>query len=509
MADEDVTVDTQDEQLETEDQELSDEERALEELKQAVEVASEAIGTLRRRLPITVPRSIIAARMKDQLDEVRREQTVPGFRRGRAPLRLVEKRFGREIGTELSSRMVLSSFVAVTERDNIKTVGDPMLLVTVPPEKGHPGEPSERLLPPQEALEHIRLPGDGPLVYRCEVDVQPEFALPPLEGIALKRPDVRVTDEDVDKELRRLLMIRGHYAPVEEGQAVQEDDLLVVDLKITAGDQTIKTEDNAQLAARDMVYDGIPLTGLGRAAVGKKAGATVTLDTKIPEEYAEPELRNRAARVEIVIHDVKRLVVPELDEAFVQSVGCESEEELRGLLQNQMEAYLDNTIHRGLRAQVDQYLLEHTKLDIPSGISSRLTERAVVSRMIEKMQQGVSQAEIAKEMDAMRTSAAEETADELKLAFIYEKIGEERDVVVSEEEINGVINEIARRQNMRFDRVRDELARADRLNTLHVSLRNDKIRDLLIEQANISEVSAEDKPSDKPRKGGRKSSKSK
>ncbi len=509
MADEDVTVDTQDEQRETEDQELSDEERALEELKQAVEVASEEIGTLRRRLTITVPRSIIDDRMKDQLDEVRREQTVPGFRRGRAPLRLVEKRFGREIGTELSSRMVLSSYVAVTERDNIKTVGDPMLLVTVPPEKGHPGEPSERLLPPQEALEHIRLPGDGPLVYRCEVDVQPEFELPPLEGIALKRPDVRITDEDVDKELRRLLMIRGHYAPVEEGQAVQEDDLLVVDLRITAGDQTIKTEDNAQLAARDMVYDGIPLTGLGRAAVGKRAGVTVTLDAKIPEEYAEPELRNRAARVEIVIHDVKRLVVPELDEAFVQSVGCESEEELRGLLQNQMEAYLDNTIHRGLRTQVDQYLLGHTKLDIPSGISSRLTERAVVSRMIEKMQQGVSQAEIAKEMDAMRTSAAEETTDELKLAFIYEKIGEERDIVVSEEEINGVINEIARRQNMRFDRVRDELARADRLNTLHVNLRNDKIRDLLIEQANISEVSAEDKPSDKPGKGGRKSKKTK
>jgi hypothetical protein len=62
---------------------------------------------------------------------------------------------------------------------------------------------------------------------------------------------------------------------------------------------------------------------------------------------------------------------------------------------------------------------------------------------------------------------------------------------------------------MRFDRVRDELARADRLNTLHVNLRNDKIRDLLIEQANISEVSAEDKPSDKPGKGGRKSKKTK
>ncbi len=507
MADEDVTLDAQDEQIESEEEELSEDERALEELKQAVELASEEIGTLRQRLTITVPRSIIDDRMKDQLDEVRREQTVPGFRRGRAPLRLVEKRFGREIGTELSSRLVLSSYMAVTERDNIKTVGDPMLLVTVPPTKEHPGEPVERLLPPREALDHIRLPADGPLVYRCEVEVQPEFDLPPLEEIELQRPDIQITDEDVDKEIQRLLMIRGHYAPVEESEAIQEDDLLVVDFKVTAGDQTIKTEENAQLAARDMVYDGIPLTGLGRAAVGKTAGATITLDTKIPQEYGEPELRDREVRVELLIHDVKRLVVPELDDAFVESLGCESQEELRGLLQHQMEAYLDETIHRGLRAQVDRYLLQHTKLDIPSGISSRLTERAVVNRMIEKMQQGIPQAEITREMDAMRTSAAAETADELKLAFIYEKIGEEREVHVSEEEINGVINEIARRQNMRFDRVRDELARADRLNSLHISLRNDKIRDQIIAEAKISEVAAPDKPSGKPGKGRGKASK--
>ncbi len=496
MADEEVTVDQEEQDV----AELSDEERMMERLKEEAELHTEEIGTLRQRLTITVPRSIIDDQLRSQLDERRREETVPGFRRGRAPLKLVEKRFGKEIGEELSSRLVLSSYMALTERDDVKTLGDPMLLVRVPPEKSEAGEGSERLLTPQAGIRHIRLPDDGPLVYTCEVDVQPEFELPPLDGIAITRPKIEVTSEEIDAELKRMLALRGHFAPVDEKDKIKEDDLLVVAFKATVDGSEIKVEENAQLAARDMAYEGIMLTGLGKAVIGKKAGASVSFGVKIPDGYSEADLRGKACTVDLTIHDVKRLVIPEADEEFLESMGCESEEELRGLIQNELEAYMDMHVRAATRKKIDEYLLANTQLEIPEGISTRMTEQAVATRMIEKLQEGVPRAEIDKEMDALRTSAAEEAARELKLAFIMESIAEDREVTVTEEEINGVINDIARRQGLRFDRVRDELMKQDRIHTLYMRLRNDKIRDILLEEAKIT-----DEP-EKPAKATKKKS---
>ncbi|UCG16906.1 MAG: trigger factor [Phycisphaerales bacterium] len=496
MADEDLTLEADEQETATEE-ELSDDERVMEELKQGAEVQSEDIGTLRRRLTITVPRSIIDDQLQQQLSERRREETVPGFRRGRAPLKLVEKRFGKEIGQELSSRMVLSSYMAVTERDDIKTVGDPMLLVTAPPPKGDRGEPTERLLDAQEALQHIRIPGDGPLVYKCEVDIQPTFELPSLEGIEIVRPKMEVTAEDVDAEVQRMLSVRGHFAPLEEKEKIAKDDLLIVDLTVTAGDKVVMKEENAQLAARDMAYGGILLAGLGKAVIGKKPGLTTTLSTKIPAEYPEPELRGQDAEAELTVHDAKRLVVPQVDADFLDSYACQTEEELRGLIQSELEAYLDVQLQSAFRKQIDEYLLKNTQLDIPQGISTRQTERIVAMRVIEKMQAGVPEADITREIDSLRTSAAEETAQELKLAFIMERIAEDRDISVTEEEVNGVINEIARRRGLRFDRVRDDLMKNDRIDMLHVRIRNDKIRDALIREAKITDAPKPDAPAEK------------
>jgi trigger factor len=493
MADEDATLEQADQEVETPEAELSDDERFMADLKKAVEVESEDIATLRRRLTITIPRDTIDERLEEQLSEKRREEVIPGFRRGRAPLRLVQKRFGREIGNELSARLVLSAYLAVLERDEIKTVGDPMLWATVPPPKGSREDPKEKLLEPSEAIRHIKLPSEGALTFKCEVDLQPEFELPSLEGIEVTRPAVSVSDKDVDNEVKRLLAMRGHFAPVDEKKKIVEDDLIVGDLKVTVGDKLVKSEENVQVAARDMRYGGILLEGLGRALIGQKAGATVTLDTKIPDEYPEDDLRGQDARVDLVVHDVKRLVIPELDQELLESMGFESEGDLRDLIHRELEAGLDAQVTEALRDQIDEHLLANTELEIPAGISASHTERVVALQVIERLQEGVPEAEITKEIDSLRTTAAEAAARHLKLSFILEKIAEDREIDVGEDEINGVINEIARRRQMRFDRVRDELIASNRLQALYLRLRNDKIRDALLQDAKIADAPAKAK----------------
>ncbi len=280
--------------------------------------------------------------------------------------------------------------------------------------------------------------------------------------------------------------MRGTYEPVEQG-GIEQDDLVIADVKMTVGAEVIKQEENVRLAARPQRVDNIAVEKLGEVLAGAGVGDTRTVEAEVPQEYERPELAGKTATFELTVHDIKRLVLPTLDQELLSALGFDSEEELRDGVRRDMEARLDETIRRGMRAQVFQYLLGEIKLDLPAGLSQRQTERVVARRMLELRREGVPEAEIEKRLDELRTSASDQAAADLKLFFIMEKIAEVLKVEASEEEVNGQIGLIARQYNRRFDRVRDELAQSGMLNQLYLQIRDDKIVDHLLEKAEVTD----------------------
>jgi trigger factor len=119
-------------------------------------------------------------------------------------------------------------------------------------------------------------------------------------------------------------------------------------------------------------------------------------------------------------------------------------------------------------------------------------------RVLDLRRQGVPDAEINKHIDELRTSAKDEAARQLKVDFIMESVAEQRDVHVSEEEVNAQIAQIAARYNRRFDRVRDDLSKGEGLSSLYLHIRDEKIIDALIADAEITEKEV-------PKKAARKS----
>jgi trigger factor len=498
MADEDVSVEEpQDEEAldqEAAEEELSEEEKAQAKLKEAISVEPEDLGALCKKLTITVPREHIGERLAEQFSELKREADMPGFRKGRAPLRLIEKRFGRDVGDQLVGTLVGNAFLAALEKEDLKdkTIGDPRIWVQMPEERptGTGGKKTvlaDKLVEIDKAIDHINLPAEGALTFSCEVELRPEFELPGLEGIPLQRLAVEITDDMVSQELDRIRATHGQYVPVEEG-AVKADDLVVADYKCTVGDRVLAEEANRALPARDQRLEKIPADGLGKALVGSKPDDTVTLKATVPDDYEDGDLRGQQARFELTVRDIKRLRLPELDEEFFASLGADDEGELRQMIRQEMEARRHHLAQAKMRAGVREYLLGKTELDVPAGLSQRQSDRALARTMIEMYQMGIPQEEIEKRMDGVRASAADEAIRELKLFFIMSKIADDLEVSVSEEEINGAIAMIAQRRGRRFDRVRDELNRSGGLENLYVQIRDEKIMDRLIQNAEITET---------------------
>lgn len=477
MADEETVT------QEVEESQLSEQEQQMAKLKEAIAVHSEDTGRLRKKLTITVPATTIEERRGEQFSDLKRDSTVPGFRKGHAPMKLVEKRFGTEVNAQLSSQLLSSSYLAALEKEDIKAIGDPLIWI----QDAQADDGSEKLVAVEEAFETMKLPDDGDFSYSCEIEVRPEFKIPELEGITIHQPQTEIGTKEIDEHIDRLRAMRGHYEPLEKGK-VQADDLVIGHLTVTCDGHVWLDEENCQLAARPQAYSGIVMEGLGEALVGAAVGDCRTCAGQAPDDHSDEKIRGKTAEVEITIAEIKRLRLPELNDEFLSGLGFEGTAELKDWVKANLYARQSEDHKRQKREQAYKYLIDNTDMDLPDGLSHRQTERIVARRMLDLARRGVPEPEILKQADAIKVGAEKDAIKDLQLHFILEDIAEQWDVTTSEDEINTQIAVIARQQNRRFDRVRDDLIRNKQLAALHTHVRDEKIVDRIIASANIVEA---------------------
>jgi trigger factor len=472
-------------------------EKLREELKEKVQVEIEDVGTLRKKLAITVPAEVITQELERNFNELRSDAIVPGFRKGHAPIQLVQKRFGADVRESLTTTILGQSFFAATETNELEVLGDPLFNIAA--------DEGEKLMELDEALQHIKLPASGDFSYCCEVEIKPAFELPKLKGIKVKTPKITITDKDVKEHLLRQRKIRGRYEPLPKGPA-KADDVIIAKSRLTVDGKLVKEEDNAELRVRATRLDGILLDQLDQVLTGAKPGDVRSTECEIPDDYERTDLRGKKAVFEFTIHEVKRLK-PIPVKTLVEQSGAESEAELKKFIRDDLEAERDRLIERAKREQVLDYLLGKVPMELPDQLSARQTDRAVLRQVIDLQQRGVPQSDIEAHIDELRTSAKEEVTRSLKLDFIMEKVAEQLEVSVTDEEINSEIARMARMYNQRFDRVRDNLHSRGLLTQLAEQIRQDKCIELLLGGAELQEVSAEDdKKSDDEKSDDKKES---
>ena len=457
-------------------------EHLLEDLKKEVKADIKDIGTLRKELHITVPAKVIADHLDHNYDELRHDAIVPGFRKGHAPRRLIEKRFGSEVRESLTTSIVGQSYFAVTDKHELDVLGEPLFRIDA-------GEEGVKLMEFDEALQHMKLPAEGDFDYVCEIEVKPTFELPELEGIQIKSPEIEITDQMIADEMLRQRKLRGRFEPQVEGGA-ERGDLVIADVVLTVDDKQIKTEENVQLGVRPAALDGVQVPDLDKVLEGAKPGETREATCTIPDDYERADIRGQKGRFTFRIHELKRLVPMPLDD-FLQRAGFDKEADAFDHFRMMMERDRDEMIERAKRAQVEAFLLEKTSLELPEKLSARQIDRAVVRRMIELRQRGVPEDEVLARADALRSSAKEDVTRELKLGFILEKAAEKLEIEVTDEEVNTAIAAMARRYNRRFDRVRDELQQQGLLSQLAERIRQDKTVSMLLEKAKVTGVKHE------------------
>jgi len=446
-----------------ESQELPEAEKPF-----AVDVAD--AGTLRKKVTITVPRKRINEKFNEIFGELAKSAQVPGFRAGHAPRRLIEKRFAKDAGSDVRNALVGESLQWTATNVKMQTIGEPTI-----------------------DLEAIELPDNGDMAYSFEIEVAPEFELPNLEGIAVKKVKLETTDQRVEEQLDMFRQRGVTYEPTTE--ATSAGDVVTADVTVT-GEGIDHDQKGSVMRVAPGQVEGLPLVDLGTQLADKKPGDSIEVAVKVPEAHANEAWRGKDATVAITVKEVRRRILPELNDAFAQQMGYDTVDDLRNLVRRGLSARMEQEVSSNMRDQVAQYLLESTQFELPEQMAARHADIALRRQFINLMQMGIPQEKIEENMAELQARSTEISRRELKLQFILGKIADKRELKVEEGEVNARIAAMAREQNRRPERLRQELQADGTIGVIEDRIREEKALDSLLEQATITEVEPETKPAE-------------
>jgi len=434
-------------------------------------VTIEEAGPCKKKIVIEIPEETIKNATDEQYEKLRKEALVPGFRKGRAPRRLLEKRFGKETTEQIKLTLLADASELALKDNELQTIGEPDI-----------------------DFENIELPAEGPLKFDFEVEVRPEFELPELEGIPVTKTKLEVTDEQIDKEIEQLQKWSGVWTPRAEG-SVEPDDQIIADvvLKVEGIEEEQKL-DNIEIYVRQNGFIGtVPVEKLDELLVGAKAGETKETSIDVPKTYFREEYRGKKVDIQIAIKDIKWLKPAELDENCLKRYGVEDEKELREKTRENLQSHLINQEREEMAKQIFEYLLENTDFDLPLDVVGEQAHTVLQRQYTNLIMRGLTREQIEEQMGQLKASSEERAKQQLKTFFIMDKVADKLEIDVSDEEINGHIAQLATRRGQRPERMREDMERDGSLAQFKLEVRQDKCIAKLLETAKITDKKPEKK----------------
>ncbi len=464
-------------------------------------------GPARKALAIEIPAERILAAIGDNFTKLQDDAAIPGFRKGRAPKRLIEKRFGSAVKDEVKSQLISETYEQAIEESKLEVVGQPDV----------------------KDADKIEVPETGPMTYTVEVEVVPSFEMPSLEGIEVEKPTIEITDAMVTAELDRLRERYGKLNTVTDGP-VQEKDYVEADARIMAGTDTpepvgdakvAEGEEDPQIAHLPQTYvlvngesaqfkghiAGIVVEDLGKTMLGKSMNEHVVINLTGPTGHENERIKDKPITIHLNLRVIHRPEPADVDAILAQS-GLESQDALNAEIRKNLEGQRDQKQREAMHTQITDHLLEKIDFELPAGLSSRQTGRILQRTAMDLAYNGMAEAEIEQRIAELRTKSEEEARRQLKLFFILDKASQAMNIDVDEREINGRIAYMAIQQGRRPEKLRQEMMRNGQYDQFYFSVRDQKTLDAIIEKGAKKEVEMTEEELKGEKKVGKKKKKS-
>ncbi len=386
------------------------------------------LGPMKRALKIEVPAEEVAQRFVKAYSELNRQVHIPGFRPGKAPLALLEKRYAKAVEEDVIRNLVPDFYDRAVRQAGISPV-----VVEIPP------------------LERVKIKRDAPFTFTATVEIKPKIELRDYKApnpISLK-PDKRtVTEEQLAKGME---VLREQHARLEAppaGYKAVEGDFVILSLEGFLNGQLLEGTKKAGHLHKVGSKGTVLGLEIDHHVLGKIEGETVEISQPYPASHPDTRVAGKTVTFSLMVNAVKVKNLPELDDEFAKDCGAYgSLTELKDKLRSEMEKALKREIEDTYKDTIVKRLVETHHFDLPETLVERELE-AIIRQHMQQRQRRAGGGEGAavpetEDLTKLRQQNRDEAARRVKVGLILEAIAEKENLTVTQEDLNNEIHRLA------------------------------------------------------------------
>lgn len=430
-------------------------------------VKVESTGPCRKHVSVSVPEEDIVRLRDMSLDEFAGQAEVPGFRIGRVPRDLLQKRFKTELADQVKQKVLLQSLEQMSDENDIDPINQPDIDV-----------------------DSLDIPDSGDFSYEFDVEVRPEFDVPDYSNFTLERPSGDISDEELVAYRDQML---ESYATAEKvDRAAAADDSILCDLKFTQGEKVIReSADQAFRLRPTLRFQDAEIEGFDSLIAGASAGETKTTTVMITVASPVVEMRGEEVTVEFAIKEVRENKLPEMDKEFLETVNCETAEDFEKEIRSALERQVEFKQRQKTREQVLEKIVEASDWDLPESLVQQQTENALRREMLEMTQAGFTREQINARENEIRQNAIESTRQALKEHFVLDRIATQEEIECDPQDIDTELMMMSFQTGESLRRIRARMVKSGMIDNLEAQLRERKAVDFILDKASYKDVDRE------------------
>ena len=433
--------------------------------KMSLEVTVDSPSTCERHVTVVVSREDIDKAFTKEFDELVPKAEVAGFRPGRAPRKLVENRFKDQIADQVKGKLLMDSMAQISDEHSFSAISEPDL-----------------------DLDAVDLPDEGPMTFEFTLEVRPEFDMPEWKGLDIESPVREISDEDVQKHLKRVLSRYGKL--VESGEPAALDDLLTLNITFSRDGEVVSTitEASTHLRAKLSLRDA-ELQTFGELLTGAKVGDKRQAKVTVSQDAEDEALKGQEVDAEFEVVSIHTQELPKLTHAFLDEIGGFADvDELNDAVRQELTRQQNYHQQQKIREQITEQLTANANWNLPPNLLKKQARREVQRVVLELRSAGFGDDVIQSYANQLQRNSMAHTAVALKEHFILERIAEEEKFEAEPEDYDTEIDLIAEQSGVSPRRVRARLEKRGEMDSLRNQIIERKVIEMITSHAGVTEV---------------------
>ena len=423
---------------------------------------------IKREISVEIPAAEVARETEVQIQRYQKSARLPGFRAGHVPASIIKQRFGDGLKNDVAEALIPKYFRREAEKLGLIPVSQPRVTDL----HMHEGEP---------------------LTFKASFEVLPEIQVEGYKDLRADKPEIVVTDEEVEQALASLREQHATYTTV-EGRPLAEGDYAqaAMDGKPKDGADVAQAKGNPVRV--DPVHMDDVLIEMGgkntvaefsQNLIGASAGDERTFDVVYPEDTQDKRLAGKTFVYTVKVNGIKQKTLPELNDDFAKELGeFASLEAVRKQIRENMEAERRHNAERESKDKLVAELVKRNEFEVPESLVDRQIDLRLERGLRALAAQGMKMEDLKKmDLPRLRAGQREQAVQDVKSSLLLERIADLEKIGVSDEEVNRELEALAKQSKQTSEAVRARLTEDGGLDRIRMRIRSEKTLEFLYHQS--------------------------